>query len=165
MTSEHDIDQAAAWYLAATPATVSQWLVRLWRTTAALDVVVVVTAFILPVGTFPLRRLAPLLAATALVGIERASHRAGSRPRSRTITVTYLVLQIALLTGLLELSGGPSNAFGVIYAVQIALAAVAVGAGWAAAIAAWAALCYGLLISWQAIPIGSSRTSVLRGRG
>ena len=82
MVSDTDPDQAAAWYLAATPASVSQWLARLWHTSIALDVLVLVTAFVLPAGTFPLRRLAPLVAATALVGAERASRRAPG-PRRR----------------------------------------------------------------------------------
>jgi hypothetical protein len=149
MASDTDTDQAAAWYLAATPASVSQWLARLWRTSVVLDVVVLVTAFVLPAGTFPLRRLAPLVAATALVGAERASRRAGAGATRRAMTVANLLLQVALLTGLLELSGGPSNAFTVIYAVQVALAAVTLGAGWAAIVGGWAALCYGLLIFWH----------------
>jgi two-component system sensor histidine kinase RegB len=149
MASDIDSDRAAAWYLAATPGTVSQWLVRVWRLTAALDLVVVVTAFVLPSGTFPLRRLAPLLAATAFINVERASRRAGARPTPRLMTALHLLLQVALLTGLLELSGGPSNPFSVIYAVQIALAAVTLGVGWASALAGWAAVCYGLLISWH----------------
>ncbi len=149
MTSDKDTAQAAAWYLAATPARVTQWLVRLWRATAALELVVVVAAFLLPAGTFPLRWLAPLLAAAALISIERASRRAGARPTPRMMTAAHLVLQVALLTGLLELSGGPSNPFSVVYAVQIALAAVTLGAGWGAAIAGWVAVCYGLLISWH----------------
>jgi two-component system sensor histidine kinase RegB len=149
MVSDTDTDQAAAWYLAATPGSVSQWLARLWRTSAALDVVVLATAFLLPAGSFPLRRLAPLLAATALVGAERASRRAGAGARSRAMTVAHLLLQVALLTGLLELSGGPSNAFSVIYVVQVALATVTLGAGWAAVVGGWATLCYGLLIFWH----------------
>ena len=44
MVSDTDSDQAAAWYLAATPASVSQWLARLWRASVALDLVVLVTA-------------------------------------------------------------------------------------------------------------------------
>ncbi len=59
------------------------------------------------------------------------------------------MLMVALLTGLLELSGGPSNAFSVIYAVLIALAAVTLGGGWAAAVAVASAAAYGLLISWH----------------
>ena len=46
MDSDKDTDQAV-WYLAATPAAVPQWLVRLWRTAAKIDVLVVVTAFFL----------------------------------------------------------------------------------------------------------------------
>ena len=148
MRSGTDTEQAV-WYLAATPAAVSQWLVRLWRGTAAIDVIVVVTAFILPSGTFPLRRLAPLLAATAFIGIERASRRARAQPLSRFVTAAHLLLQVALLTGLLELSGGPSNPFSVIYAVQMALAALTLGPGWAALVAAWSVVCYGTLISWH----------------
>ncbi len=149
MASDIDTDRAAAWYLAATPGTVSQWLVRLWRSTAALDILVVVTAFLLPAGTFPLRRLAPLLAATAFIHLERASRRVGARPTPRLMTVLHLLLQVALLTGLLELSGGPSNPFSVIYVVQISLAAVTLGLGGAATVGGWVALCYGLLISWH----------------
>ena len=148
MGSDKDTDQAV-WYLAATPAAVSQWLVRLWRTSAAIDLAVLVTAFLLPSGTFPLRRLAPLIAATALISVERASRRSWSQPTSRFLTAAHLLLQVALLTGLLELSGGPSNPFSVIYAVQIALAALTLGAGWASLVAAWSAVCYGLLISWH----------------
>jgi hypothetical protein len=69
MDPDKDNDRAV-WYLAATPAAVSQWLVRLWRTTAAIEVLVVVTAFGLPSGTFPMRRLAPVLAATAFISVE-----------------------------------------------------------------------------------------------
>jgi two-component system, sensor histidine kinase RegB len=148
MASDKDTEQAV-WYLAATPAAVSHWLVRLWRITAAIDVLVVVTAFLLPSGTFPLRRLAPLLAATAFVGIERASQRSRARPTSQLITAAHLLLGVVLLTALLELSGGPSNPFSVIYAVQIALAALTLGAGWASLLGGWAVLCYGVLIYWH----------------
>jgi hypothetical protein len=52
MDSDKDTDQAV-WYLAATPAAVSQWLVRRWWTTAAIEALVVVTAFLLPSATDP----------------------------------------------------------------------------------------------------------------
>ena len=60
-----------------------------------------------------------------------------------------LLLHIVLLTSLLELSGGPSNPFTVIYVAQIALAAVTLGRGWAYVCAGTAVGCYGLLISWH----------------
>ena len=146
MKPGNDTEQAV-WYLATTPAAVSSWLVRLWHTSAAIDVIVVVTAFVLPLGEFPLRRLAPLLAATAFIALERA--RRGRQPAPRLVPAAHVLLQIALLTGLLELSGGPSNAFSVIYVVQITLVALTLGAGWAALAGAWAVFCYGALIAWH----------------
>ena len=148
MDADRDTDQAV-WYLAATPAAVSKWLVRLWRTSAVIEVLVVATAFLLPAETFPLRRLAPVLAAAALISLERASGRARTPQVSRLITAAHAMLQVLLLTGLLELSGGPSNALSVIYAVLIALTAVTLGAWWASLVAGWSAVCYGLLISWH----------------
>ncbi len=64
--------ERAVWYLAATPAAVAQWLRRLIRTSVAIDGLVLAAAFIIPAGEFPLRRLAPLIAALAFVGLERS---------------------------------------------------------------------------------------------
>ena len=156
MKSGTDTEQAV-WYLATTPAAVSLWLVRLWQSAAAIDVIVVVTAFVLPLGDFPLRRLAPLLAATAFIAFERArrapvsgfSRTMRAQQPSQWIMTAHLLLQVALLTGLLELSGGPSNPFSVIYAVQITVAALTLGAASASLVAVWAVICYGALISWH----------------
>jgi two-component system sensor histidine kinase RegB len=137
------------WYFEATPESISRWLVRLWWTTAALDAIVVATSFVLPSGAFPLRRVAPLVAASALINAERAGQLARGRPRFRFVSAASLLLDVLLLTSLLELSGGPSNPFSVIYAVQIALAALTLGRRWAYLTAAWSALCYGVLIVWH----------------
>ncbi len=139
----------AAWYLAATPAAVAQWLGRLIKTSIAIDGLALVAAFALPSGEFPLRRLAPLIAAAAFIGIERVSSRGRGERVTRFTVAAHLLLLVALLTGLLELSGGPSNAFSVIYAVLIALAAVTLGSGWAMVVAAASVAAYGLLISWH----------------
>jgi two-component system, sensor histidine kinase RegB len=139
----------AAWYLAATPAAVAQWLGRLIKTSIAIDGLALVAAFALPSGEFPLRRLAPLIAAAAFIGIERVSSRGRGERVTRLTVAAHLLLLVALLTGLLELSGGPSNAFSVIYAVLIALAAVTLGGGWAMVVAAASVAAYGLLISWH----------------
>ncbi len=139
----------AAWFLAATPAAVTQWLERLIRASVAIDILVLVAAFVLPAGEFPLWRLAPLIAAAAFIGIERSSSRSRTDRVARLTMAAHLVLMVALLTGLLELSGGPSNAFSVIYAALIALAAVTLGGTWAAAVAVASTAAYGLLISWH----------------
>src|SRR5690606_21030338 len=41
-----------------------------------------------------------------------------------------MMLDVAILTGLLYLTGGPHNPFGLLYVVQIALATVLLHAGW-----------------------------------
>jgi two-component system sensor histidine kinase RegB len=141
--------ERAVWYLAATPGAVAQWLRRLILTSVAIEGFVLVAAFVIPLGEFPLRRLAPLVAALAFIGLERSSSRSRDDRIVRLTIAAHLVLLVALLTGLLELSGGPSNAFSVIYAVLIAIAAVTLGSGWAAAVAVASAAGYGLLISWH----------------
>jgi two-component system sensor histidine kinase RegB len=138
-----------AWYLEATPAAVSKWLVRLRRAAAAIDGLVVIASIVLPSGTFPLRRLAPLVAASGLINLEQAARAAGTRPASRFFDGAVLLLQVVLLAGLLELSGGPSNPFSVIYVVLIALAALTLGAGWAYLVAGSSVVSYAVLIGWH----------------
>ncbi len=138
-----------AWYFAVNPASVSQWLSRLWWTTVAIDAAVIVASFFLSPSVFPLRRVAPLVAANALISAEMTMRLSGPRPPSRMLTGAALLIQVVLLTGLLELSGGPSNPFSVIYAVQIALAALTLGVRWAYLAGAVSILSYGLLISWH----------------
>ena len=67
----------------------------------------------------PLVPIWSLIAAGALSNVWLASRkdRAGHLG-------TFLVLDVALLTGLLYLSGGPTNPFSIIYVVYIALSAV-----------------------------------------
>jgi two-component system, sensor histidine kinase RegB len=148
MTHADESDQTA-WYLAATPTALATWLSRLWWTTVAIDAIVVVASFFLSASVFPLRRVAPLVAANALINAEMAMRVSGPRSRSRFLTGAALLVQVVLLTGLLELSGGPSNPFSVIYAVQIALAALTLGSRWAYLTAVLSVLSYGLLISWH----------------
>jgi two-component system, sensor histidine kinase RegB len=141
--------EGTAWYLEATPAAVSKWLVRLRRAAAAIDAEVVASSFALPSATFPLRRLAPLVAASAFMNAEQAVRTTGRRPASRVVDGAALLLQVVLLTGLLELSGGPSNPFSAIYVVLIALAALTLGAGWAYLVGGWSIACYAVLIAWH----------------
>jgi len=114
-----------------TQRVISRWLIRLWWTSASIDALVLVASVAVPADEFPLRRAAPLIAASALVNAETAARLGGGRPRIRWMAGTSLLLHVALLTALLELSGGPSNPFSVIYAVQIALAALTLGSRWA----------------------------------
>jgi two-component system sensor histidine kinase RegB len=56
---------------------------------------------------------------------------------------------MVLLTGLLELTGGPLNPFSVVYVVQVTLAALTLGTLWASALGGFAAACYAVLIYWH----------------
>lgn len=139
----------AAWYLDAAPASVSAWIVRLHWIRSAVDALVLVGALLISSDEFPLRRLAPLVAMAALVHADLALRLGRRRPVPRPLAGAAIAIDVLLLTGLLELSGGPSNPFAVIYAVEIVLADATIGGVWAAAIAAWASVCYGVLISWH----------------
>jgi two-component system, sensor histidine kinase RegB len=57
-----------------------------------------------------------------------------------------MALDISLLTGLLYLTGGPRNPFGLLYVVQIALAAVALRALWTWALVGFSFLGFGILL-------------------
>lgn len=137
------------WTFEVSPAAVDRWLQRLWWGAAALDAAVVVAALVFHTGGFPLGRIAPLLAATALANVELALRVTSGGTRARTVKAASLLLHILLLTALLELSGGPSNPFAVIYAAQIALAAATLGRLWALIGTTLAFACYGLLIFWH----------------
>jgi two-component system sensor histidine kinase RegB len=140
---------APAWYLDAAPASVSAWVVRLQWTRCAVDAVVLIAAFVISSEEFPLRRLAPLVAAVALFRADLAVRLGRGQPPPRLLAAAAIGIDVLLLTGLLELSGGPSNPFAVIYAVQVLLTAATLGGIWAGAMAAWASLCYGVLIAWH----------------
>jgi len=140
---------SAAWYLGATPEVVSQWLARLRWTSVGIDALVVLTSFLLAPVTFPLRRLVPLIAAAGLASAEMARKTSRLDHSPRMIRGVSIAIDVVLLTGLLELSGGPSNAFSVVYVLLVALTAVTLGRTWAAFMGTWALLCYGVLISWH----------------
>jgi len=57
----------------------------------------------------------------------------------------FLVLDVALLTGMLYLSGGPTNPFSIIYVVYIAMSAVMLSGSWTWTIAALSMLSFGAL--------------------
>ncbi|MFN7985170.1 MAG: ATP-binding protein [Vicinamibacterales bacterium] len=145
----------SAWNFELSPEAVARWLARLWWASALVDVAIVALAVALPTSNFPIRRVAPLIAATALASAELAWRPSPSRTR-QVVSVAALLLRVVLLTGLLELSGGPSNPFAVIYVAQVALALATVGRAWASVTGVSALVCYSVLISWhleEAVPV------------
>jgi two-component system sensor histidine kinase RegB len=115
------------WYLSATPVAALPWLVRLRWANVTVDGLVLAVAFALPAADFPLRPLTPLVAASALAHAVVAACLTRGRAVPRAAGFVALVVDIALLTGLLDLTGGPFNPFAVMYAVQVALGAVTLG--------------------------------------
>jgi|HubBroStandDraft_6_1064221.scaffolds.fasta_scaffold87555_3 two-component system sensor histidine kinase RegB len=124
-----------------------QWLARLrWAEVAGQALTVLAAQFLLG-GTLP---IAWLLAVTGIglvsnIALEQyffGDRRRGlapgsfrtdsgaSRPVHEWHIAIVMMLDIALLTGLLYLTGGPHNPFSSLYLVQIALAAVLVRARW-----------------------------------
>ena len=115
-----------------------QWLARLrWAEVAGQAVTVVVGYFLLG-GTLPIAALLTVIGVGLVsnLGIEmyffgdRKRGSATPRPVYEWQLAMIMMIDIAILTGLLYLSGGPNNPFSFLYLVQIALATVLVRARW-----------------------------------
>ncbi len=131
-----------------------QWLTRLrWAEVAGQAATVLVAQFLLG-GALP---IAPLL---IVVGIGLVSQLViemyffGDRRRGVVTPrevhewqlALIMMIDIAILTGLLYLSGGPKNPFSFLYLVQIALATVLVRARWTWMLVGLAFLGFGVLL-------------------
>ncbi|HSD87218.1 MAG TPA: ATP-binding protein [Kofleriaceae bacterium] len=131
-----------------------QWLARLRWAEVAGQAATVLTAQFLLGGQLP---IAPLLAVISLgllsnLAIEMyffGDRRRGSatpRPVHEYHIALIMMLDIAILTGLLYLTGGPGNPFSFLYLVQIALAAVLVRALWTWMLVALSFVGFGILL-------------------
>jgi hypothetical protein len=116
------------------PVAPSRWLNRLRWTTFAIQLGVTILVLSLPGLDVPLHELLPLLIVATATNGAIATWQAAGRRLPRTAAGAALLLDVVLLTGLLEITGGPFNPFIVIYGVQVALAACTLGPAWA-----WAA--------------------------
>jgi two-component system sensor histidine kinase RegB len=65
--------------------------------------------------------------------------------RGRTVIGVVLLIDVAVLTGVLYLAGGPTNPFSIVYLVGVTTAAVVLGYRWAMSVAAASTGAYGLL--------------------
>jgi len=131
-----------------------QWLARLrWAQIAGQAATVLVGQFLLE-GALPMAQLFAVIAVGLVsnLGIElyyfgdRRRPRAALRPvRERQIALV-MMLDIAVLTGLLYFSGGPHNPFAFLYVVQIALATVLVRALWSWMLVGLSFVGFGILL-------------------
>jgi two-component system, sensor histidine kinase RegB len=137
---------SSPWYLSATPLTALPWLIRLRVITAVLDFAVVAIALAWPGADFPLRQAAGVVALSGLVnGLMALALRRGWSPPAPLLVLALLV-DVALLSWLLDLTGGPFNPFAVVLAVHVALAGVTAGRAAALVVGVGAAAAYGLLL-------------------
>ncbi|HZR82996.1 MAG TPA: ATP-binding protein [Candidatus Binatia bacterium] len=143
--SDREIPAASA-ATAAEPARINlQWLVRLrWVAIAGQLATIWIASLWLAVEL----ALVPL---HLLVAVEAASNLAcaawlrRARRVPDAVVAGVMALDVLLLTGLFEVSGGASNPFTSLYLVNIALAAVVLPPAWTWSLVALALACFGAL--------------------
>lgn len=114
------------------------WLVRLRWLASSGQLVGLAIAWLAFDAPIPYATLGGLVLVTLAtnVGLARGRSRIG-----RTVVVGVLTLDTVTFTAMLALTGGPENPFCLLYAVHVALAAVALGGAatwWLAGFSAWA---------------------------
>ncbi len=123
------------------------WLLLLrWGAAAGQVITVVVVSGWLGIDL-------PLLALFVLIGIGAATNAAAMVWASRVDQVpeaapaVLMLIDVAILTGLLALTGGPSNPFSTLYLVNIALAAAVLPPRWTWALVVLSIACFAILFS------------------
>jgi two-component system sensor histidine kinase RegB len=130
-----------------------QWLARLrWAEVAGQAVTVIAAHFLLG-GTLPLAPLLSVIGAGLNSNLVIEMYFFGDRRRGVTPRPVHewqlafvMMIDIAILTGLLYLTGGPRNPFAFLYLVQIALATVLVRAMWTWMLVGLSFIGFGVLI-------------------
>jgi two-component system sensor histidine kinase RegB len=114
-----------------------------------VELLLLAMTFALPALDLPLDHIAWLILLDVAANAIVARHLSGGGT-SRWPAAIALTIQVLLITALLELTGGPSNPFVVVYVLQVALATLTIGALPAIAIGVFATASYGVLIYWHA---------------
>jgi two-component system, sensor histidine kinase RegB len=131
-----------------------QWLARLrWAQTAGQASTVLVGQFLLE-GQLPITALFLVIGVGLVSNLGLELYFFGDRRRdgapARAVhewqLALLMMLDVAILTGLLYLTGGPHNPFGLLYVVQIALATVVLRAGWAWILSGLSVVGFGILL-------------------
>jgi two-component system sensor histidine kinase RegB len=136
------------WYLATTPLETRPWLVRIRWATVVVELLLLAMTFALPALDLPLDHIAWLILLDAAMNAIIARHLAGGGSSTWPLAIA-LAIQVLLITALLELTGGPSNPFVVVYVLQVALALLTIGRIPAIAIGLFAMVSYGVLVYWH----------------
>src|SRR5215470_15921155 len=144
-----------------------QWLARLrWAEIAGQAATVLVGQFLLD-GALPMAQLLAVIAVGLVSNLAIELYYFGDRQRpvvrpvrERQIALV-MMLDIAVLTGLLYFTGGPHNPFAFLYLVQIALATVLVRALWSWMLVGLSFVGFGiLLLAHQPLKIPDDRRMI-----
>ncbi len=123
----------------------ARWLARFrWAVAAGAVATLAVGRAALDV-TFPLAAVAALLVAQALSNLWLEARLGRGQEAPNAWLGSLILFDIAILTSLLLVTGGPSNPFTISYLVYITLAAVTLDARWTWAAAVASMTGYGLL--------------------
>lgn len=132
------------------------WLIRLrWGAIVGQLALILGSRFVLGIDL-------PLAELFGLVGIEAASNAALTLWLRRTRDIRpwmvglVMGLDVALLTAMMRLTGGPLNPFSTLYLVNIALAAVVLPSTWSWFLTALSLSCFGFLFIDQAVLQGGA---------
>jgi two-component system sensor histidine kinase RegB len=146
-----------------------QWLARLrWAEIAGQAATVLVGQFMLD-GALPIAALFAVIAVGLVSNLaielhffgDRRESSAAVRPVHERQIALLMMLDIAVLTGLLYFTGGPHNPFAFLYVVQIALATVLVRALWSWMLVGLSFVGFGiLLIAHQPLAIPDDRRAI-----
>jgi two-component system sensor histidine kinase RegB len=130
-----------------------QWLARLrWAEIAGQAATVLVGQFLLD-GALPIASLLAVISIGLISNIAIELYFFGERRGRTPVRTVYewqiafvMMLDVAILTGLLYLTGGPHNPFGLLFVVQIALATVLLRAKWAWLLTGLSFVGFGILL-------------------
>jgi two-component system sensor histidine kinase RegB len=146
-----------------------QWLARLrWAQIAGQAATVLAGQFLLE-GALPMAALFGVIAVGLVSNLVIELHFFGDRRSSDDVArpvherqiALVMMLDIAVLTGLLYFTGGPNNPFAFLYVVQIALATVLMQARWTWMLVGLSFVGFGiLLIAHQPLEIPDQRRAV-----
>lgn len=138
----------------STPGGLLVWLVRLRWIAAGGQVLGILAGYRLLPGELPLVPLLLLVAFEASTNLALGVRLRRDQPTHEYLPGMVLGLDTLLLTGLLYLSGGPSNPFTVMYLVHVTLAAAVMRGVWAWGLGVLSVLGF-VSLFWFHVPVPS----------
>jgi two-component system sensor histidine kinase RegB len=122
------------------------WLIRLrWLAVSAQALVISSTLSVLDRPAWTVPAMVAIIGALAAANLGAASRLEAGQEVDRATLFNHLWFDLAALTVMLLLTGGPANPFVMLYAVHVTLGAMVLGREGAAALFVAAVACFGLI--------------------